>query len=135
MDLVKRRDQIIAEHKAMEKHNPAIKAQAARGDRLSDRPIAFLCDDEVVVIGDDVGKVLAGVQKFVDEHSQRFDDPAVQAALAHDHGCLKRCRKLLASPPSGELRVGQQVWNSYLHGLGEVGVQVVLADGTFLPKE
>lgn len=134
MDLIKRREEIIAEHTAQQKYHPHWKTEASAGRLIAERPIAFICDDEVVVLGEDVAKVLAGIKQFVEKHGSEFDDPTIQAAKMHDFNCLKRCKKLLAAPPNGDLRVSQNVWNAYAFGLGEVGVFVVLTDGTFAQK-
>ena len=125
MDLTKRRADIIAEHAAMEKYDPYHKMLAAQGDRISERPIAFLCDDEVVVTGDCATKVREGLRRFV-ARSAEFQErakrePAIAQAL------VKAAREATAT---GDLRVPQQIWNAYTLALGEVGVKAVLADGT-----
>lgn len=141
MDLMKRREEILALHKAHEMvpqspwspAHPLMKQELDHGVlKISDRPIAFLCDDEVVVLKPDVPKILAGILKFVEEYGPKFDDPAVAASRGHDFNCLKRCRKLLQAAPTGDLSVSQGTWTAYLYGLGEVGVDVVLSDGTFV---
>jgi hypothetical protein len=126
MDLAKKRAEIATEHAAQEKYDPHWLAAAKAGEKLSDRPIAFVCDDEVVVIGTCVPKVLAGVAAFrarAAEYADRTREPVVAQAL-------KRAEALAATPgDAAELRMSQQHWNAVLFCLGEVGVTCVLADG------
>ncbi len=120
MDLLKKRGEILTDHAAMEKHNPAWK-----GTGLQDRPVAFLCDDEVVVIGECVGKIFAGLTTFMAtaDKDRAKNNPQFSQALG-------KISKLLESPAPAELRVSQQTWNAYLLGLNEAGVTVVLTDGS-----
>ena len=131
-DLKAKREGIVAEHKAIEKHDPhhraeAEKVRAAGRPTLSERPIAFQCDDEVVVVGECVGVVVAAAAKFVgraDEYEERAKfEPVVAMAL-------KVCRRVAeSSVATSELRLTQQHWNCLMFGLTEVGVQCVLTDG------
>lgn len=127
MNLLEKRAALIAEHQAMEKYEPHWKALAEKGDQLSERPIAFLCDDEVVVVGDCVEKILDGLLAFMeraDDYQDRAKrEPAVAQALA-------KCGRAVGAAVPEEIRVGQQIWNAYLFGLNEVGVKVVLTDGS-----
>jgi hypothetical protein len=140
MDLVAQRAAIVADHKGMEKvpqspwhpKHPIMREAMDKGETLlSNRPIAFLCDDEVVVVGECIKKIYDGLKKFVEREAKGWDDPAKCAAKLHDYNCVKRCRKFVEQPAPKEIRVPQGTWNSYLHGLNEVGVQVVLTEGTF----
>lgn len=133
MDLDARRAEIFADHQAQEKYDPHWKGEAEKGRRLSLRPLAFICDDEVVVLGDDVGKVLAGVAAFESALAPAMADPDRALAVPnYKRQAFARARKLLAdnAPPPAELRVSQAVWNHVACALEEAGVLVVLADGT-----
>lgn len=134
LNLLKRREEIISDHKAMEKYHPHWKTEMEAGRSLSTRPIAFLCDDEVVVIGDDVTKIIEGLEGFINKFSSspRDNDRAKREptfAVA-----VYKASRLIATKPT-EIRVSQNVWNAYTLALGEVGVEVVLTDGSFLPGE
>ena len=142
-DLLKKREEIIAFHKTHESvpesplspAHPQMKAAMEKGAALhSERPIFFSCDDEAVVVGECVGKVLAGVKKFLavvdatPESKEAWATRAIREPTVRQ--ALTRCRLLDAtSPPPTELRMHQQYWNAILYGLQEVGVLVVGADG------
>ena len=140
MDLLKRREEIIAEHKAQEKYDPHWSKEAQAGRAISARPIAFLCDDEVVVVGEDVTKIIEGLKPFVARAEREAElaknDPVLAEALkkklstpiyAH---ALAKCSKAVHAPVPAEIRVPQQTWNAYLYSLNEQGINVVLTDGT-----
>lgn len=131
MDLLNARDAVLREHKSAEKYDPYHQSLAAAGDRISERPVAFIVDDEVVVVGECVAKVMDGLKAFLSRDAEYADragrEPVVAQALA-------KARKLTEAAPT-EIRVSQQTWNSLLFALGEVGVKVALSDGTFSPYE
>lgn len=127
MDLLKKRAAVVAEHAAMEKYDPAWK-----GTGLSTRPVAFVCDDEVYVVGECVAKVHRGLREFADRFGPAYDDEKRRPGWKYQLIAMDKCRKFLAEHPDPPeaIRVPQYVWNSYLFALGEVGVQVVTTDGT-----
>ena len=124
MDLAERRRTLQVDHAAMEKYDPYWKDLAFHGDRFSERPIAFLCDDEICLLSEDADKVRTGLKAFLaraTEYEKRAQvEPTVASALA-------KAAKYVDS--AGDIRVGQQVWNCLLFGLGEAGLQVVLTSG------
>lgn len=125
VDLTAKRAELAAQF-ATQIFEPHWAELAKGGDKLTDRPVAFICDDEVVVIGDDVAKVYAGLTKFQQTAAADWaSSPEPQKVL-----CLAKVKRALAAPPPAEIRVPAQVWNCYLHALAEVGVQVVTSDGT-----
>lgn len=139
MDLLRRRADLIALHLLTERvpespwspEHPAMRLKLASGEApLSERPIAFLCDDEVAVVGECVTKVVAGLRLFAERAGKQAalynGRSAREPVVAH---ALKKIGQLLERPPQDEIRVPQQVWNAYLFGLGEVGVNVILTDG------
>lgn len=127
MSLAEKRIKIISEHQAMEKYDPYWRDLAKQGDRVSERPIAFLCDDEVIVLGDCVPKIMAGIKIFIDKIAVRQQDHlCTEPATAQ---AIRKCTTLYSETPPAEIRVPQQWWNAYLFGLNEAGVNVVLADG------
>lgn len=129
MSLTKKRDELIAEHKAMEKYDPHWKALAEKGDLISERPIAFVCNDEIVVVGDCVDKILEGLKRFKmtwDAKSEERDERmAREPSFAH---AVSKVDRLLDQNPA-EIRVPQQVWNGIVLSLAEVGILVCLSDG------
>jgi hypothetical protein len=135
MDHLKRRQEIIDRFKTCEsvKQSPMHASNLASGEpTYSERPVAFLCDDEILVVGDCVGKLYAGLKKFIavvdgspESWSQRAArEPWVGQAIA-------KTKKQLAIPEPTELRVTQQIWNGYMFAMQEVGLLVVLTDGTY----
>lgn len=135
MELSERREEIIANHKAQERYDPHWKAAADRGSRLSEQPVAFLVDDEVVVIGDDVTKIYDGLQKFVE---MADEDEAWEGRAAREPSvaqALAKARQALERDQPEELRLPQQWWNAYLFALDAAGVRVTLADGTHFQEE
>lgn len=131
MDLASKRAKVIADHQAQERFDPHWKAEADKGRKLSERPVALLCDDEVVVLGDCIAKVAAGLQKFKELvaanapawEERRKKEPSVAQAF-------NKIDRFLASNTSGELRLSQKDWNALLFGLNEADVHVVLTDGS-----
>lgn len=134
MDFKQARQAIVDEHKAMEKHDPFQREEAERAKRageptLCQRPIGFLCDDEVVVVGDCVETVIDGLNKFLDLCDSKDSDlndragrePVVAQAIA-------KSKKVLENT-GDELRVPTQTWNALMFALGEVGVKAVLTEG------
>jgi hypothetical protein len=128
MTLLEKRDRLLAEHTAQEKYDPYWKAEAAAGRALSKRPIAFLCDDEVVLVGPCVVAVFDGLRNFqqlvsTDASWQKrsLSEPAVAYSIA-------RIKRVVGEPPA-ELRISQQVWTAYLLGLNAVGLTCCLSDG------
>lgn len=136
MDLWQRRATIIAEHQAQEKFDPYWKAEAAAGRKLSERPIAFLCDDEVRLFGECISKVHAGLEKFLvqvealPDHGQaRANEPTFVAAV-------KLARLCTTSPPGNDSwSFPQQRWNSITYALAQAGIEIVITEGTYLPSE
>src|SRR4051794_35051255 len=99
MDLTERREEIIAEHQAQERYDPHWKAEADRGRKISERPIAFLCDDEVVVVGPCVGKIRDGLAAFFEKIGA--DRDALAARLSGEPAfaqAAEKCRKALQEP-------------------------------------
>lgn len=134
MDLLKRREEILAEHRAQEKYDPYWLAEANAGRKLSERPIAFLCDDEIVILSACVGKVLEALRQFVAAATPIFADPeAVLTQENYKRHAFAKAKLLLSrhgeEPPS-ELRVPQQTWSAITHGLAEAGVLAVTTEGT-----
>jgi len=127
MDLLKERARIIVEHEAMERYHPYWRELAEKGDRISERPIAFVCDDEVVVVGDDVQRVYDGLQAFADRAAEYVHRRKVDGLL---NAALNRVTKTLDADVPNEIRVSTQVWNSYLYALDLVETPIVLADGS-----
>lgn len=130
MSLSERRAAIIAEHVAQEKYDPHWKGEAEKGRRISERPVAFVVNDEVVVLADDVPKVMAAVEAFFAKISA--DRDALLAKLASEPAfaqSVEKCKLLLERPPAGELRVSQNCWNCVAYALQDVEFLVVLADG------
>lgn len=135
MSLSAKRDELIALHKMYEMvpespwspKNPVMKEKLEAGEQLlSERPIAFLCDDEIVVLGDCIGKVVDGLGRFL-ERSTDYEklaqhQPAVAQALA-------KAKRLVESRPIGELRMSQQHWNAILYCLNEIGMHVISTQG------
>jgi hypothetical protein len=101
--------------------------------KMSERPVAFLCDDEIVVLAADVPKIVGALQKFIastsaaDVQVKWLKRAASEPVVAH---ALSRIEKLLANPPA-EIHLPQQWWNAILFGLNEVGCEVVLTDGSY----
>lgn len=130
MELLEKRDAIIAEHQAQEKYDPHWKAEAEQGRKISERPVAFLCNDEVVVVGEDVGKIRAGLEDFFDRISA--DGDALAYKLASEPAfaqAVEKSKVLLDGPPADELRLSQNHWNAVAYALQEAEVLVVMADG------
>lgn len=124
MSIEKKREALVADHKAMEKYDPYWKTLAEKGDRIGDRPVAFLCDDEVVIVGACVAKVTAGLAEFLGRGDEYVDRTAREPAVAQ---AMSKARKYVDA--TDEIRVPQQVWNALAFALGEVGLKVVLTDG------
>lgn len=128
MDYLKQAEVIVAEHKAMEKYDPFWKSEADKGHRLSDRPIAFLRDFEIIVVGDSVTKVLDGLRSYLNTYGTRDEELAqrdVRVRMA-----LIRIKRLLAqSPPPTELLMETGAWNSMLYGLNMMNIDVILTEG------
>lgn len=139
MDFLKKRDELIGEHKAQVKHDPGWK-----GSDLVDRPIAFIDDEDVVVVGDCVTKVFDGLKQFkahVDDPKQGWAAKATREPVVAL--VLKRLTTLLAQEPGAEFRTDQRTWNCVLYALehcnpikdekgnvtGYSGINVVLTDG------
>jgi len=138
MDLNKRREDIITEHKAQEKYDPYWKAEAEKGRKISERPVAFQCDDEVVLVGECVPKVMTALSQFVIAHGDAYKSLDTAPPEHHKrYGVAKAVSLLGRHGEEGphELRVPQQAWNGLLFCLETMGVDVVLADGTHAPKE
>jgi hypothetical protein len=131
MDLLEKRSAVLAEHAAMERHHPHWKAEAAAGRKITDRPVAFQCDDAVCVVGDCVPKVLAGLGDFLargDEYAARLPvEPALRQAVA----VAKRLTEAGESP--GQIVLTTQQWNCVSAALGHCGIDCVLADGATPP--
>lgn len=130
IDLKAKRTALVARAKNLEEMNDYWRDQAAKGNKISDRLIVFQCDDELVVLAEDVPTITAALTKFDAEVAPGWADslePAVRL-------CLKNVARYLAKPPS-ELRVQGQVWNCYNMALTAVGVQVSITDGTKEPAQ
>jgi hypothetical protein len=127
IDLKAKRAEIAQRHQNLQEFNDYWAARAKDGDKIAERPVAFICDDEIVAIGDDVAAIFAGLAKFVAEKGAEFDAAAGEPAKLM---AIAKAKKALASPPPAEIRVSAQVWNSYLWALAEVGIQVATSDGS-----
>ncbi len=134
LDLVSRRETLRADHVAMERFHPHWHALALTGDHISSRPIVFLCDDEIVALPPDAQVIRQALQVFVSKVAAdlpRWEKlAAAQPTLAQ--AISKSTREVVQT---GELRVPQNVWNSYCLALEESGLQVMLTDGTYLEGE
>lgn len=125
--LAEKRAEVIERHKAQEQFDPHWKAEAAAGRKISERPVAFLCDDEVVVTGDCVGKVMEAVKTFLDLASH---GPLTRAdSENHLAYAIAKCQQIASRPATAELRVSQQRWNAICYAMSIVGVECVLTDG------
>lgn len=129
MDFAQTRAAIISEHQAMERHDPHWKSEAAKGDKISERPIAFICDEELVFTGECVPKVFEGLKLFAEKagtdkalQAREKTEPAVAQAIA-------KARRLLAGEQPAELRLSGQAFNCVSFALGEVGLKIVTTDG------
>ena len=137
MTLQEKRAKIAEDHKAQAKYDPHWQAEAKAGRCITKRPVAFKCDDEIVVIGDDVAVIVAAVKKF----KAKADADPSYAERAKSDGqmayTISRVDKFLATPAGPEIRVGTQVWNALLHAMREANTDdagkctfdVVLAEG------
>lgn len=126
--LAERRAAVLTEHAAQEKYDPFWAAEAKAGRPLADRPVAFLCDDEVVVVGGCVPKVMAGVRAFLDRADEYGERAAREPSLRH---ALGTCRKIADrhADDGPELRLPSQWWNAVTYALGESGVLCCVAQG------
>lgn len=128
MSLLEKQAKLLAEHQAMEKYDPHWKAEAEAGRKISERPVAFLCDDEVVIVGDDVAKIRDALAKFIEltETESWHKRAAREQVAAYAESKVKA---ILSRPAGDELRMHQQHWNAVALAMGEIGQEVVLSDG------
>lgn len=128
MDLLKKRAEIILEHGAMERHDPHWKDEAAKGRKISERPVAFLCNKHVVIVGDCAKKVLDKLEYFLSwaNGNQSFQDRMEKEPTARD--AVVEAEALVEAKPK-EIRVTTQEWNSLMLGLNEIGFMVAMSDG------
>jgi hypothetical protein len=134
MSLTEKRAAVIERHRNQEQFDPHWKGVAEEAKKpgspakLSERPVAFVCDDEIVITGGCVGKVLSAVSKFLEIAADKsFHERAKgESDLAY---ALAKCKQLTASPAPAELRLSQQRWNAVTYALSVVGVDCVLTDG------
>jgi hypothetical protein len=132
VDLLKKRDALIAEHQAQEKYDPHWKAEAEKGRKLSERPIAFICDDTVIVPGEEcIRKIFGGLKRFLDIWDAAPDVASKKAATepAFAQALAKARQACRYEGPLPHVSVPQQVWNAYLYALNSVGLEVVISDG------
>lgn len=141
MKLLEKRRSIIDDHISQQKieethwakEAKSIRAEGSKRLPIAERPIAFICDDEIVVGGDCVGKVMDGLKKFVamsKDHSHPIQKR--RGAEAAVNNAIVKAEKLTSGEVPKELRVSQQTWNSINFCLAEVGIDCVLADGSDL---
>ncbi len=126
MTLLERRAEVLADHQAQEKYHPHWVAEAREGQHISKRPIAIHQGDDIVFVGDCVGKVLDGFGAFVnmvDSTEALQDKEKAEPGFALT---VKRARTLLAAPPPGEFRIPVERWNTYLPALEAAGLTIVL---------
>lgn len=139
MDLVAERDRLIAHHKAHETvpqspwcpTNPSMVAEKAAAEAekrpfhlLSERPIAFICDNKVKFVGDCVDKVLAGINSwnppadYVDQYDNMYQR-AVKAAK----------RIAVENKDAKQLVLFSVEWNQVNYILELQGIHVVSSQG------
>ena len=128
--LLKRREEILTEHKAQERLDPYWAREAREGRKLSTRPIAFVCDDEVVLFKECVGKLRDGLTEFFTRSGA--DRDLLEQRLANEPAfaqAVEKARRVLAAEETDELRVPQAWWNALTFAMQEAGHEVVTADG------
>lgn len=123
-DLLKLRDKVLSEHAAQEKYDPHWVAEAKEGRRLSDRPVAFQCDDEVVVKGPCADKVRAALAAFAAREGEFADRLLVEPWLRQAFAVAKKFANR-----TDDLVFTSQQWNGAAYALAESKLLVALADG------
>jgi hypothetical protein len=127
INLKAKRAKIIAEHQAMQKHHAHWQEEAKKGRLLGEFPVVFSLDDEVLILAEDMPKIMAGLKQFTEqrakEYSKRKSEPEVALMLS-------KVESILANPPTGDFRVRSQVWNCLSHALADVGLECSMADGS-----
>ena len=133
MSLLEQRARVLAEHAAAQKYDPYWIAEARDGRPIAERPVAFLLDDEVAVVGPDVATVLAGLRTFTADLAGRMSDieraEAVPVFVRHAYYRAKKLIEKHNGDAPAMLRFGQQHWNSILCGLEHAHVLVALTAG------
>lgn len=156
--LKKKRAAVLAEHKAAAKYHPFWAEVAKKGGHcISQRPIAFLVDDEVIILDECVKKIVDRLAEFI-----ALVDSKLMKAVSPDgnlvdvnmyehiaktqptiNKAISFARKIVAANPTDELRVAQRDWNSVIFAMEEVGrdektgdptFHVVITDATPLPE-
>lgn len=131
MDMLAKRQAVIDRHKALEKKrgsgwHPADLGAERREERgelpLSERPVAFLDDDLVRVVGGCADRVVAALKAWLAAHG---DAVTPASTTLERHAKLKVARTLAAYVRDGEIAVPQQDWNGCMVALTAQNVQVV----------
>jgi hypothetical protein len=126
VDLLKKRADIAQRHANLEEFNDFYKELAKDGDKITDRIIAFQCDDEIVFVGPDVKAVRDAAAKFQKDVAPLWQKATNEPLKAM---AVARITKLLAAEQGTELRLATQAFNAVVAGLSEVGEQFSVSDG------
>ena len=124
MALSEQRVRMQSRFEAQEEFDPYWRTEAREGRRISLRPVAFQCDDEVCVLTEDADKIRAGLKAFLAKASKYEKRAGVEPMVA---SALAKAARY--SDTVGQIRVGTQAWNCLLFALNESGVDVVLTGG------
>lgn len=127
-DLLAARTKVIERHKTLEGvagsgWHPDDSDSLTRARRkelpLSERPVAFLDDDRVKIVGDCAAFVLKKLNEYL-----ALGEPGA-GADALDRQAFKAAGRVVAAAGDDAIDVGTQEWNALSHALAAVSVQVV----------
>jgi hypothetical protein len=140
-NLETRRQEVVDWHKRLESvpdspwspEHPEMQRRLQRKERLlSERPVAFIDDDRVWLVGGDAETVTREVAEWLPQ-GQKGAVPGGRGDHLHAVRCAERLGRGQGKVEGG-LCLDARTWNGLLYALAERGVHVVTADLNSPPK-